>query len=201
VAADRLYRLPDAVSKHDQQLIDECLAGQTDAFGELVVRHQDRLHNTLCKMLGSTEEARDVAQDAFVQAFQKLDTFRGTAAFYSWLFRIAMNTAVSRMRKNRRVTVSVDAVRARSGAEPVDNSTEAVPSHAIELAERQAQVRVALAELSDDFRTVLVLKEIEGLKYEEIAEALDCPIGTVRSRIYRARCELREKLRHLLEDR
>jgi len=189
------------VSKHDQQLIDECLAGRTDAFGELVVRHQDRLHNTLCKMLGSSEEARDVAQDTFVQAFQKLDTFRGTAAFYSWLFRIAMNTAVSRMRKNRHVTVSVEAIRTRSGIEPVDDSPESAPSHAIELAERQVQVRVALAELSDDFRTVLVLKEIEGLKYEEIAEALDCPIGTVRSRIYRARCELREKLRHLLEQR
>ena len=189
------------MSKHDQQLIDECLAGRTDAFGELVVRHQDRLHNTLCKMLGSPEDARDVAQDAFVQAFQKLDTFRGTAAFYSWLFRIAMNTAVSRMRRTRHVTISVEAVRDRSGVEPVDNSREAVPSHTIELAERQAQVRVALAELSDEFRTVLVLKEIEGLKYEEIAEVLDCPIGTVRSRIYRARGELREKLRHLLENR
>ena len=201
MAADRLYRLPDAVSKHDQQLIDECLAGRTDAFGELVVRHQDRLHNTLLKVLGSHEEARDVAQDTFVQAFQKLETFRGTAAFYSWLFRIAMNTAVSRMRKNRRTPLSVEAVRDRSGAEPVDNSREASPSFSAEIAEQRAQVHAALAELSDEFRTVLVLKEIEGLKYEEIAEALDCPIGTVRSRIFRARGELRQKLRHLLEDR
>ena len=188
-----------AVNIHDTELIDACLAGKTEAFGQLVVRHQDRLYNTLVKVLGSTDDARDVAQEAFVHAFQKLHTFRGNSAFYSWLFRIAMNAAISEKRKTRRMTVSVDSVREQSGDEPVDSHPESQPSHAIELSERQQMVQAALGELSQEFRTALVLKEMEGLKYEEIAEVVGCPVGTVRSRIHRARSEMREKLRILFK--
>jgi RNA polymerase sigma-70 factor (ECF subfamily) len=187
------------VTNDDQQLIDECLSGQTEAFGQLVVRYQDRLYHTLVSVTGSAEDARDVAQDAFVQAFHKLSTFRGQSAFYSWLFRIAMNAAISRKRKNRRPTVSIEAAKENAGVEPIDGHPETSPSHAIELTEQQVMVRTALAELPEDYRTVLVLKEMEGLKYEQIAEIVGCPIGTVRSRIHRGRTELKEKLRLLLK--
>ena len=193
-------KLSDAVSADDQQLIRECLAGRTEAFGRLVLRYQDRLYNTLVNVLGSADDARDVSQDAFVHAFTKLASFRGHSAFYSWLFRIAMNSAVSQKRKTRRVTVSVEAAREQAGVEPSDDHPDSQPSHALETSERQTAVRAALAELSEEYRTVLVLKEIEGLKYEEIAEIVGCPIGTVRSRIHRARCELRQKLLVELKD-
>ena len=188
------------MSTDDDKLIEECLAGRTDAFGRLVVRYQDRLYNTLVHVLGSREEALDTAQEAFVHAFQKLDTFRGQSAFYSWLFRIAMNAAISRKRKERRTTASIDAAREQSGIEPVDAHASAEPSHALDVSEKQALVKQALARLPDDYRQVLVLKEMEGLMYEEIAEVIGCPIGTVRSRIHRARQELREVLGHMLRD-
>ena len=183
----------------DQQLIRECLAGQTEAFGKLVLRYQDRLFNSLVHVVGSSHEARDVAQDAFVHAFQKLNTFRGESAFYSWLFRIAINSAVTHKRKRRHGSVSIDAAREQSGTEPADQHADAHPSYAMELSECQAQVRAALAGLPEEYSVVLILKEMENLKYDEIAEILDCPIGTVRSRIHRARAELRQKLELLLK--
>lgn len=196
----RGVQLSEAVDPDDQRLIAECLNGRAEAFGELVVRYQDRLYGTLATVLGSADEALDVSQDAFVHAFRKLDTFRGQSAFYSWLFRIAMNAAVSRKRKSRRASVSLEAARERSGLEPADTHPAARPGYSLEASERQERVRAALAELSEEFRTVLVLKEMEGLKYEEIAEIVECPIGTVRSRIHRARAEMREKLESLFRD-
>jgi len=187
------------VSKPDQELIAECLSGQTHAFGDLVARYQNRLFNTLVGVLGSVEDAHDVAQEAFVNAFQKLNTFRGHSAFYSWLFRIALNSAVSQKRKQRAV-VSIDAAREQSGDEPIDRHPAARPEHALETNERQIAVRAALADLAEEFRTALVLKEMEDLSYEEISEIVGCPIGTVRSRIHRARAELRVKLQGLFRE-
>ena len=188
------------VTPDDTQLITDCLGGRTEAFDQLVLRYQDRLYNTLVKMLRSADDARDIAQDAWVHAFHKLGTFRGNSAFYSWLFRIAFNAAVSERRKTRRTPASLDAGRERAGHEPADGRVDGEPSHSMEQVERQVLVRRALGQLSDEYRTVLVLKEIEDLKYEEIAEIVGCPIGTVRSRIHRARLELREKLRILFKD-
>lgn len=188
------------MKSEDQQLIADCLAGQTESFGRLVSRYQNRLYNTLVHFLGSADDAQDVAQDAFVQAFQKLDTFQGRSAFYSWLFRIAMNAAVSRKRKTNRTKASVDAAKEFLGTEPTDTHPATRPSYALEQSERQQMVREALGELSEEFRTALILKEMDGLKYEEIAEVLDCPIGTVRSRIHRARIELKQKLEMMLRE-
>lgn len=184
----------------DQKLIEESLNGQRDAFGQLVVRYQDRLYNTLLRALGSAEDAADAAQEGFVQAFQKLGTFRGESSFYSWLFRISMNAAISTKRKNKRMTASIDAAREQAGVEPEDIHPTVQPSYAIELSEQQQLVQNALAGLSEEFRSAIVLKEIEGMKYEEIADVLGCPIGTVRSRIFRARTELKDKLRILLRE-
>ncbi len=184
----------------DQLLIEQCLAGDTQAFGELVLRYQDRIFNALLMMVGSHEDARDLAQEAFVHAYRKLSSFRGDSQFYTWLFRIAVNATISFRRKHaRRKTVSVDAAREASGLEPVDDSPDISPSRGLETSEQQAIVKRALSELSDDFRTALVLTEIEGMSYEEAAAICECPIGTIRSRVHRARADLKEKLRILLK--
>jgi RNA polymerase sigma-70 factor (ECF subfamily) len=189
------------VSSDEKQLIRECLAGRTEAFGELVIRYQDRLYNALCGILNSPDDARDVAQDAFVQAFQQLKTFRGQSAFYSWLFRIALNAAASQRRRTRRKVTSIDTAREQVGSDPPDRHPAAAPSHAMETDERRAAVQNALARLPAEFRVPLVLKEIDGMKYHEIAAVIGCPVGTVRSRIHRARTELRERLEILLREK
>ena len=188
------------MTKTDTELIAECLQGRTDAFGQIVTRYQERLFGTLVTMLGSVEDARDVAQDAFVQAYQKLESFRGQSAFYSWLFRIALNSSVDHHRRQRRPTVSIDAAREQSGTEPTDLHPETSPSFGMERTERQKLVQLALSKLSPEYREVLVLKEMEDLKYEEIAELVKIPVGTVRSRIHRGRAELKEILERLLGD-
>jgi RNA polymerase sigma-70 factor (ECF subfamily) len=188
------------VTKPDSELITECLQGRTEAFGQLVTRYQERLFGTLVTMLGSVEDARDVAQEAFVQAYQKLESFRGQSAFYSWLFRIALNSSVDHHRRQRRPTVSIDAAREQSGTEPTDLHPETAPSFSLERTERQKLVQVALGKLSPEYRQVLILKEMEDLKYEEIAALVKIPVGTVRSRIHRGRAELKDILERLLGD-
>ena len=122
----------------DSQLIDETLSGRSAAFGQLVQKYQDRLYNTLVHMAGDPDEARDVVQDAFVQAFLKLESFRGSSAFYTWLYRIAFNVAASR-RRSRRPTASIDQAREMVGVEPVDTADE--PSEQLERKEKRRQVR------------------------------------------------------------
>jgi len=170
------------------------------AYGELVHRHQNRLFNSLYRMLGSREDADDIAQESFVAAFQKLDTFRGDSQFYSWLFRIAYNTAISMKRKARLKTVSGDKLKESSGQEPNDTNPDHEPGHALHVEETQIAVQKALNELSEEYREAIVLKEMEDLSYEEIAELADVPVGTIRSRLHRARAELREKLRLVIEE-
>lgn len=178
----------------DQQLVDLCLAGQTEAFGQLVERYQDRLFHSLIPLLKSRDDAQDIAQDAVLQAYQKLDSYRGEAAFYTWLYRIAINTAMSFLRRRRHKTTSIESLRENIGEEPADQHAEAGPDVPVIRAEQRELVHNALAELPDDYRIVLILKEFEGLRYDEIAELVDCPLGTVRSRIHRGRLELAERL-------
>jgi RNA polymerase sigma-70 factor (ECF subfamily) len=180
------------VSAEDRELISACLEGRTECFAELVRRYQDRLYNAVFRMLGSAEDAQDVVQEAFVNAYQALGSFKGEARFFTWLYRIAMNQAISWKRK-RRVTARLE-LRHEENSQPLDQSVGSQPAEALERAEEEEQLQRALARLSMEHRVVLVLKEIEGLKYEEIAEALRVPIGTVRSRLHRARVELREVL-------
>lgn len=182
----------------DQTLIQRCLGGETEAFGLLVERYQHRLYRALVHVCGSREQADDIAQDAFLHAFEKLSTFRGQSQFYSWLFRIAYNASVSARRKHRRETGSVDALREAHGVEPIDGRDSTDPWYSVQLTDRQRLVHAALAELPEDYRAALVLKEMDDLKYEEIAVVLDIPLGTVRSRIHRARLELRAKLQGVL---
>ena len=197
----------------DQSLIEACLAGRREAFGQLVERYQHRLFHSLVHLLGSTEDAQDAAQDALILAFEKLGTFRGESQFYSWLFRIAYNSAGSSKRtpgsskrnpgsskrKTGPMSVSLEARRDASGLEPADLNPSTEPSFGLDVSDRQRLVQQALGELSEEFREAIVLKEIEQMSYEEIAEVVGIPLGTVRSRIHRARMELRQKLAAFIE--
>ncbi len=180
----------------DGTLIDATLAGDTSAFEQLVRKYQDRLYNTMVHVMGSLEDAEDVVQDALVQAFVKLDTFKRSSGFFTWLYRIAFNTAMSRKRQQR-PTQRLDELRENSGHEPVDRGLQ--PDGKALATERAGQVRDALQVLHEEHRTILVLREMEGCDYETIAEILDIPVGTVRSRLHRARMQLREQLIGVLE--
>ena len=183
----------------DAQLIAAARAGERPAFGALVERYQDRLFHSLLHALGSREDALDACQEAFVQAYVKLERFQEKSQFYTWLYRIAVNRASS-MHRRRRPKPTVD-VRNDDGAkhalEPVD---ETRPSRRLEQSEDVQSVRDALATLSDDHRQIIVLREMDELSYEQIAEILDTPIGTVRSRLARARLQLKCELERVMAD-
>jgi RNA polymerase sigma-70 factor (ECF subfamily) len=182
------------VSADDNRLITECLHGRTAAFGELVRRYQDRLFNTVYRLLDNADDAQDVVQEAFLSAYQSLNSFKGDSLFFTWLYRIAINTAISLKRK-KRVALGISAA-AGGGyvAEPVDASECVQPGHALERAEEERRIQGALNRLSPEHRAVLIMKDMEGLKYEAMASVLKVPIGTIRSRLHRARVELREVL-------
>ncbi len=184
----------------DDQLVDLCRKGDDSAFDVLVVRHQDRLFHSLVSMLKSRDDALDIAQSALLQAHRKLDTFRGDSAFYSWLYRIAVNLALSWLRKQKSGSVSIDALREETGFEVVAEDRDGQPLASVLRDEHRRVVRETLAELPEEFRTVLVMKEFEGLRYDEIASLTEVPIGTVRSRIHRGRGELAQRLKRKLGD-
>ena len=183
--------------KSDVQLIDETRAGDSLAYGELVRRHQDRLYHTLLHAAGHAEEAEDVAQEAFVQAFLKLKSFQGKSAFYTWLYRIAFNILISRQRKHRR-EICIDPSDAAHSKNLVDENE--TPENRVQRLEREGQIHEALSHLSEEHRSILVLREMEGCCYETIAEILELPVGTVRSRLHRARLQLRDRLRIVLQE-
>jgi RNA polymerase sigma-70 factor, ECF subfamily len=180
----------------DDQLINEALAGNSASFGLLVRKYQDRLFNTLAHVMGSPEDARDVAQDAFVKAFLKLETFERSSAFYTWLYRIAFNAAVS-CKRRQKPAISMDQQREQWGQDPPGN--EAPPEDRLERQELAAQVQAALARLSEEHRSIVVLREVDGCDYDTIAEILGLPVGTVRSRLHRARLQLRCELKQVLQ--
>lgn len=180
--------------KDDNSLITECRKGRTDAFGELVARHQDRLFNTVLRLVDNAEDARDVVQEAFLHAYQSLHTFKGDSLFFTWLYRIAFNTAISSRRKKRIVLSIQPAGDDGNAIDPLDPAESNRPGHALEMAEEERQVHAALARLSPEHRAVLVMKDMEGMKYEDMAEILGVPIGTIRSRLHRARLEMRDLL-------
>jgi RNA polymerase sigma-70 factor, ECF subfamily len=187
------------VNSEDRRLINECLAGRSASFGELVLRYQDRLYNAVIRVVDHSDDALDVVQDAFVSAYQSLSTFKGESEFYTWLYRIAFNTAVS-LKRRRRLTLSLDAYRdGENSADPIDQNQDLRPGFQLERSEEDAKLLEALSRLSAEHRIVLVLKDIECMKYEEIAATLDVPVGTIRSRIHRARLEMRELLSPTIE--
>src|SRR5262245_52356363 len=187
----RLRQSGANVVQDEQLLIRQARRGDGIAFGRLVRAYQDRLCTALLHVCGSADDAEDVAQEAFVQAYVKLANFAGESAFYTWLYRIAFNAAISRRRRRREET-SVEQTRETTGQEPFDDTEPA--EERVLREERAAAVQRALSLLSDEHRAILVLREVEGCDYDEIAAVLDVPVGTVRSRLHRARLHLKEQL-------
>lgn len=176
---------------NDNQLIEQTLAGNRDAFGELVTKYQVRLYNTMIQVVGNTEDAYDVTQDAFMQAYLRLDTFRHSSKFYTWLYRIAFNVAIG-MRRRYRMHRMGESIQQEMADKLVDR--ERRPEEHLISKENIKTVRTVVNQLDQEFRSVIVLRELEDFSYEEIAEILDIPIGTVRSRLHRARMIIREHL-------
>ena len=179
----------------DATLIERCRDGDLKAFDRLVEKYQGRLYNSLVHWSGSPEDAEDIAQETFVQAYRKLDSFQGRSSFFTWLYRIAFHLAVSRTRRKRREQ-SLEARVEETGQEVVSEDESA--ERLVLRAEQVAMVRKAIACLQEDHRAVLVLRDLEGLCYETIGEILELAPGTVRSRLHRARQQLRELLKELL---
>ena len=177
----------------ESELIRLTLQGDAEAFGELVRAHQDRLYTSLVHFLGNEADAQDVAQDAFVQALQQLPRFQQQSAFYTWLYRIAFNLASNRVRRRQRE-------REVLADRPHGGSTDESASQQLERREAIDRVREALAGLPEPYRSVIVLREIDGADYAAIAQILEIEVGTVRSRLHRARQMLRETLLQELSD-
>jgi len=180
----------------DHELIDQTLEGDTAAFDWLVRRYQDRLVHSLEHALGSREDALEAAQQAFVSAWKSLSGFRRDSAFYSWLYRIAINAARTSHRRRKIDTSSLDRLR-DAGHSAEDPNPTVNPEHALNVDERSRLIRNALEELAEEFRVPLILREMDGLSYDQIAQTLEIPVGTVRSRIFRARQEISERLTRL----
>jgi RNA polymerase sigma-70 factor (ECF subfamily) len=187
---------PDEPMPSDADLVAATHAGDRDAFGVLVLRHQDRLYNTLLRVLGSHHDASEVLQDAFIQAYSKLSTFRGQAKFSTWMYRVALNLACSHRRRRRPRETSLEHMKQTAGAEL--EGTHPLPEQAMIQQEQAEQVQAALMRVSREHRQILVLREIEDCSYEAIAEILAMPVGTVRSRLFRARLQLKAELETLL---
>ena len=194
----RASQVVNPVDQDDAQWIAQAKLGQTVPFEALVRKYQDRLFSALVQICGSRQEAEDVTQDVFVQAYRKLSTFAGNSAFYTWLYRIAINASISRRRK-KRAEYSVEQTRTVTGDEPIDRS-EASDERLLR-EERAVQVQNALQQLPEEYRTVLILREMEDCDYEAISQILDLPVGTVRSRLHRGRAQLKEILEQILKDK
>lgn len=176
----------------DCRLIEATLAGDTQAFGELVCRYQDRLYGALFYITGCPAQAQDIAQETFLLAFRGLSSFQGRSAFYSWLYRIALNQWASQ-RRRRRPRSAVEHGGSNGPLEPAD--PHGPPDLQLERTEQVELVRKAIAALNPEHRAILVLRELDGCDYDQIAETLQIPVGTVRSRLHRARLQLRQQLK------
>lgn len=186
----------------DQQLVEKVQHGDKRAFDLLVIKYQRRLARLLSRFVRDPAEVEDISQETFIKAYRALPSFRGDSAFYTWLYRIGVNTAknflVSQGRKLPATINGFDAEEAEN-FEGADQLREVNTPESELMGKQVAQtVNQALETLPEELRTAIVLREIEGLSYEEIADVMNCPVGTVRSRIFRAREAVADKLRPLL---
>lgn len=186
----------------DQQLVERVQRGDKHAFDLLVSKYQRRLGRLISRFVRDAAEAEDVTQDAFIKAYRALPGFRGESAFYTWLYRIGINTAKNHLLSNKRrapTSTPFDAEDAESFEEASLLREVNTPENELMSKQVVDVVQASLQQLPEDLRSALTLREIEGLSYEEIAGVMNCPVGTVRSRIFRAREAVAENLRPLLE--
>jgi RNA polymerase sigma-70 factor, ECF subfamily len=198
---DAESRPASGVEQSDLELVRRAQRGERGAFDLLVLRYQHKVVKLVARLLRDPTEAEDVAQDAFVKAYRALASFRGDSAFYTWLYRIAVNTARNAMasRQRRPLDYEADLSETEQSAVASRMSHSDTPEATALSDEIHETVNRAVAELPEDLRTAIILREIEGLSYEEIAAAMDCPVGTVRSRIFRAREAIDRNLKPLLD--
>lgn len=186
----------------DQRLVKRVQQGEKAAFDALVLKYQSRIVHLVSRFVRNHADALDVTQDAFLKAYRALPNFRGDSAFYTWLYRIAVNTAKNHLAIQARR--SADKEQDFSEIEQIEGNDAlkeyATPEHMLLKDEIQATVITAIEDLPADLRMAITLREIEGLSYEEIATVMDCPIGTVRSRIFRAREAIDSQLKPLLTE-
>jgi len=185
----------------DQLLVERVQKGDKHAFDLLINKYQHRIVSLVARYVNDHAEALDVAQEAFIKAYRALGNFRGDSAFYTWLYRIAINTAKNWLvaQKRRPPASDVDATDAEQYDVDSRLKDKGTPENELLREEIRQTVYRSIAELPEDLRTAIVLREMEGMSYEEIATAMECPIGTVRSRIFRAREAIDEQLKPLLE--
>ncbi|MBN8486764.1 MAG: RNA polymerase sigma factor RpoE [Burkholderiales bacterium] len=190
----------------DAALVDRVKRGDVRAFEMLVVKYQRRIERLIARMVRDTDLVQDIAQETFIRAYRALPQFRGESAFYTWLYRIAVNTAKKALLELKRDPIVTESALApaddeETSARQVEPTDMATPDALLASKEIAATVNAAIESLSEDLRQAITLREIEGLSYEEISEVMNCPIGTVRSRIFRAREAIAERLRPLLDTR
>ena len=179
----------------DRELVDKAKTGDRRAFGKLVEKYQRRVYSLAFGILRQREDAWDVAQEAFVKAYKKLDRFEGNAAFYTWLYRITYNLSIDTLReKARRETVDLDEGRKMEEALEADQVPTEHPDQMAQRKELHRVLQAAMSKLSDKHRAIIVLREVEGLSYEEMAEVLGISKGTVMSRLFHARQNLQTLL-------
>lgn len=185
----------------DQQLVARVQKGDTRAFDLLVLKYQHRIFGLISRYVHDADEIQDVAQEAFIKAYRAMPGFRGESAFYTWLYRIAINTAknylVSRSRRPPGSDVDVEDAEYYEGGSMLHEIE--TPENALFGAELKAVVERAIRELPEDLRTAVTLREFDGLSYEDIAGIMDCPVGTVRSRIFRAREAIDSRVKEQLD--
>jgi RNA polymerase sigma-70 factor (ECF subfamily) len=197
----------DAETARALALLNRSRGGDHGSFGQLVVLYQDRLFNAVVRLVGDRDEAAELTQEAFTRGLASLDTFRGDAGPYTWLFRIAVNLSISRLRKVHRHRVfSLDRPAVGNGqvgrhedqaAGLIDRVRESSPGPPAELEQRERaeQVVAALGRIDPEYRAVLVMRDIEGFDYQQMADVLALPLGTLKSRLFRARIALRDELK------
>ncbi|GAA4498665.1 RNA polymerase sigma factor RpoE [Pseudaeromonas paramecii] len=185
----------------DQALVERVQRGDKQAFNLLVSKYQHKVIGLVTRYVNNPGDAADVAQEAFIKAYRSLPTFRGESAFYTWLYRIAVNTAKNYLTAQGRRPPDADVEASEAefyeGADALHE--QATPENLMLSDELKRQVRAALDSLPDDLRQAITLREIEGLSYEEIAVIMDCPVGTIRSRIFRAREVIDKWIQPLLQ--
>jgi RNA polymerase sigma-70 factor, ECF subfamily len=186
----------------DKQLIERVKNGEKAAYDLLVLKYQQRIINLVSRFVRNQSDAFDVTQEAFIKAYRALPNFRGDSAFYTWLYRIAVNTAKNHIAvQSRRPSgnnYDVSEIEQIEGADALKE--QATPENLLLKDELQATVLKAIEELPEDLKTAIMLREVDGLSYEEIASVMECPIGTVRSRIFRAREAIDTEMKPLLEN-
>ncbi|MEN5179573.1 RNA polymerase sigma factor RpoE [Comamonas odontotermitis] len=189
----------------DLQLVQRTVAGDQKAYGLLVMKYQRRIERLIARMIRDVDLVPDLAQETFLRAYRALPQFRGEAQFYTWLYRIAVNTAKKAMVElNRNPVMTESALRGNddddeTSAPTRELTSDETPETVIAAQEIAQAVNAAMDALPEDLRQAIVLREIEGMSYEDIAETMDCPIGTVRSRIFRAREAISTKVKPMLE--